>query len=426
MQAIILCGGKGTRLGLKSKPKPMVMVNGKPLLEHTVDLLIDNGFSEIIFLNGHLSNKIEKYFTKEKYPNIKIKHKKEARPLGTAGCINQVKEELNNWFFVIYGDLMINVNFKKFYDTAKNNSGLGTLFVHPNGHPCDSDLIKVGNKNKIEEIFLKPHSKKLITRNIVNAAIYCLNKNILKHVPKNDESDWMNDVFINVKNKLFAYQSSEIVFDVGTRQRIKKARNSLNENFYDNHRKAVFVDRDGVLNKEINGVYKPDDLKLLPGVSSAIKKLNEKNILIICVTNQPGIAKGFINEKDLDGIHSKLDFLLGKDGAYLDDILYCPHHPEKGWKGERKDLKIKCECRKPGIKLFQDAIEKHNIDISNSYFISDTVKDLEVTNMIKITPLLVMTGYGKMQVLNDKKISRFPDFKTAVNNILNNSFHDHI
>ncbi len=157
-----------------------------------------------------------------------------------------------------------------------------------------------------------------------------------------------------------------------------------------------------------------------------LKNLMKKNILIICVTNQPGIAKGFINEKDLDGIHSKLEFLLGKDGAYLDDIFYCPHHPEKGWKGERKDLKIKCECRKPGIKLFQDAIEKHNIDISNSYFISDTVKDLELTNKIKITPLLVMTGYGKMQVLNDKKISRFPDFKTAIKNILNNSFHDHI
>ena len=153
MQAIILCGGKGTRLGLKSKPKPMVIVNGKPLLENTVDLLIKNGFKEIIFLNGHLSSKIEKYFTNEKYPNIKIKHKKEDRPLGTAGCINQIREDLDDWFFVIYGDLMINVDFKRFYKTAKQNSGLGTLFLHPNGHPNDSDLIKVGNKNEIMEIF---------------------------------------------------------------------------------------------------------------------------------------------------------------------------------------------------------------------------------------------------------------------------------
>ena len=190
--------------------------------------------------------------------------------------------------------------------------------------------------------------------------------------------------------------------------------------------KYIILDRDGVINKEINGVYNPDELKLLPGASSAIKKLNEKNILTICITNQPGIAKGFMNEKDLENIHARLDFLLGKEGAYLDDIYYCPHHPEKGWKGERKDLKIKCQCRKPGVKLFKSAINQHNIDINNSFFISDTAKDLEVSKKIRITPLLVMTGYGKMQVINDKNISIFPDFKDAVKMILNNSFHDHI
>ena len=133
-----------------------------------------------------------------------------------------------------------------------------------------------------------------------------------------------------------------------------------------------------------------------------------------------------MNKKDLEEIHARLDFLLAKEGAYLDDIFYCPHHPEKGWKGERKDLKIRCQCRKPGVKLFKNAINKHNIDVANSFFISDTVKDLEVSKKIQIAPLLVMTGYGKMQVVNDKNILKFPDFKAAVTMILNNSCHDHI
>ena len=422
MQAIILTGGKGTRLGLTSKPKPMVIINGKPLLEHTVELLIESGFKEIIFLNGFLSNKIEEYFTKDKFPNIKIKHIKETSPLGTAGCINQVKDILKEWFFIIYGDLLINIDFKKFYKTSIKNGDYGTLFAHPNGHPHDSDLLKVGKDNKINKIFLKPHAKEIISRNVVNAAIYCLNKEIIKYIPNGKKSDWMKDVFGKTKNKIYAYHSSEIVFDVGTKKRIKKARNLLKNNFYGSYRKAVFLDRDGVINHEINGVYKHNDMKLLPGVGRAIKSLNDINILVICITNQPGVAKGFMSEHDLEKIHAKLDFLLGKENAYLDDILYCPHHPEKGWEGEIKHLKINCNCRKPKPKLFKNAIKKHNINEKESFFISDTLKDLEVSKYINITPILVMTGYGKKQ-LNKKNqnVLYSSSLNSAVTSIILNS-----
>ena len=118
-------------------------------------------------------------------------------------------------------------------------------------------------------------------------------------------------------------------------------------------------------------------MQLIGGVSEAIKKINSSGFLVIVITNQPVIARGEVSFEELEEIHNKMETLLGNNGAYLDDIFYCPHHPDKGFEGERPELKLDCECRKPKTGLFMQAAKKYNIDLANSWMVGDTLLDME-------------------------------------------------
>lgn len=116
---------------------------------------------------------------------------------------------------------------------------------------------------------------------------------------------------------------------------------------------------------------------MIDGVSEAIKKINASGYLAIVVTNQPVIARGEVTFQELEEIHNKMETLLGKEGAYLDAIYYCPHHPHKGYEGERPELKIECDCRKPKPGMLLKAAEDYNIDLSQSWMIGDGENDVK-------------------------------------------------
>ena len=148
--------------------------------------------------------------------------------------------------------------------------------------------------------------------------------------------------------------------------------------------KVAFLDRDGTINKYVGFLRNVDDFELRPNVSEAIKILNEKGYLVIVITNQPVIARGEINEQELKIIHNKMETLLGQDGAYVDAIYYCPHHPDSGYTGEIKALKIKCNCRKPNTGLVERAVKDFNIDLSKSFIIGDTDLDEKLASNLGI------------------------------------------
>ena len=120
-----------------------------------------------------------------------------------------------------------------------------------------------------------------------------------------------------------------------------------------------------------------DDFELIEGVAEAIKLINQSGYLAIVVTNQPVIARGEVSWEELYEIHKKMATLLGKDGAYVDGIYICPHHPDKGFEGERPEYKIECDCRKPKPGLLLQAAKDFNIDLSESYMIGDSHRDVE-------------------------------------------------
>jgi mannose-1-phosphate guanylyltransferase/phosphomannomutase len=416
MKLVIIAGGKGTRLGIKKIPKPMVVINGKPLLEHQVDLAKRYGLTEIYMLSGHLSNVIIDYFGDGSKFGVKITHVIEDKPLSTAGAVKQLEGVMDDRFMVFYGDTIMDLDLENFiaFD-AENSDAIGSILVHPNDHPYDSDLIEVNAINKVTAFLSKPHQSGFFYANMVNAALYILSPNVFKYITANEASDFGKHIFPQlIKNEnLYAYKTTEYIKDMGTPDRFKKVEGDLVSGKVarlnrSNKQKAVFLDRDGVINVEVDHLRDLNHFQLIKGVIEAIKALNTSDYIVIVITNQPVIAKGFITVNQLDDIHKKMDTLLGDEGAFLDDLFYCPHHPEKGFDGEIKSLKIKCQCRKPNSGMLIEAAEKYNIDLESSWFIGDRYTDISAGKKVNTNTILLKTGHAGNDKHNFTEIE--PDY----------------
>jgi len=203
---------------------------------------------------------------------------------------------------------------------------------------------------------------------------------------------------------------------MGTPERLQKVEEDissgkvgrLNKSY---RQKAIFLDRDGVINKEVDNLSDINKFELIDGVASAIKLINKSEYICIVVTNQPVIAKGFITENQLNEIHKKMDTLLGEEGAYFDDLYYCPHHPESGFNGEVKALKIECDCRKPKSGMLVKASKNYNIDLNHSWMIGDRYTDIKAGNNVACKTILLKTGHAGNDKHSHKSIN--PDFMYA-------------
>lgn len=156
--------------------------------------------------------------------------------------------------------------------------------------------------------------------------------------------------------------------------------------------KAILLDRDGVIVIDKHLISSVDMIELIPGVASAIKKLNTKGYLVIVITNQSVVARNLCSIKDVEVINLKMVKLLKEEGAFIDAIYSCPHHPDKGFFGENPDFKIKCNCRKPDIGMFTQAISDFNFDVKKSYLIGDQDRDIQFGKRAGLKTIHVQTG----------------------------------
>ena len=184
---------------------------------------------------------------------------------------------------------------------------------------------------------------------------------------------------------------------MGTVERIEKTINDIKKGYIHEKclkekQKCIFLDRDGTINQHRGLVYQDEDFVLEECVIEAIRKINESGWLGIVVTNQPVVARGLCNIEDVERIHNKLTTLLGNKGVFLDDIFYCPHHPDKGYPEENPLFKIPCECRKPNTGMIQEAAKRYNIDLTQSWIVGDTTVDIQTGKNAGIKTALVLTG----------------------------------
>mgnify|MGYP000121289839 FL=1 len=393
MKTVIMAGGKGTRISSVASdiPKPMIQVEGKPVLEHEIECLREQGFDDIIITVSHLGNIIMDYFgdgsaispVTGKTFGVHIEYYFEEQPLGNAGALFQIKDKLDSDFLLLNADAMFDVDFNRFVDFHKSHGGLVTLFTHPNSHPYDSGVIIADEHGAVERWLTKEDDRPKYYRNCINAGLHVISPKILETEIMTSKVDLDRQLLkpLAGTGKMFCYNSPEYVKDMGTPDRYYsvcedfKAGRVKGKNLV-NKQKAVFLDRDGTINKYIGFLRDIDDFELIDGVASAIKAINASGYLAIVVTNQPVIARGEVSFEELQEIHNKMETLLGEQGAYVDAIYYCPHHPHKGYEGERPELKIECDCRKPKPGMLLQAAKDFNIDLEHSWMIGDGENDI--------------------------------------------------
>ena len=385
MKVVIMAGGKGTRISSVASdiPKPMIEIQGKPVLEREIECLRTQGFTDIIITVSHLGNIIMDYFKDGSDFGVNIEYFFEKEPLGNAGALYQIKEKLTEDFLLLNADAIFDVDFNRFVEYHKEKGGLVTLFTHPNSHPYDSGLIIADESGSVLKWLAKEDERPEYYRNRVNAGLHVISPKILEaeiNTPKIDLDRQLLKPLAG-SGQMFVYDSPEYVKDMGTPERYQSvcadyAAGRVQGKNLKNKQKAIFLDRDGVINKYVGFLTDIKDFELIDGVTDAIKKINDNGYLAIVVTNQPVIARGEVTFAELNQIHDKMETLLGLDGAYVDAIYYCPHHPHKGYEGEVPELKFECECRKPKPGMLLHAAKDFNIDLSKSVMIGDGENDM--------------------------------------------------
>ena len=395
-----MAGGKGTRIAsVKSDvPKPMIPICGKPILEWQIENLKACGLTDITLVIGYLGHVIKNYFGNGEKFGVKITYFVEDSPLGTAGALFKMPE-LTEDFLLLCGDVILDVDFNRFIDFHKKNNAWASLMAHPNGHPYDSSLLVTeilppqvpgGNPVDTHRVirWMNKEDERLYYKNRVNAGIEIISPELLKEtmkhfVPRHPETPDKIDLDRDVlkpcisSGRIFAYDTPEYIKDMGTPDRYYEVEKDLQTGKVKarnlkNKQKAIFLDRDGTINKYVGFLTNPEQFELLPGVAEAIKMINKSGYLAIVVTNQPVIARGDCTWEELQQIHDKMETELGKEGAFLDAIYICPHHKDKGFEGERPEYKFDCACRKPKAGLLLQAASDYNIELAQSVMIGDS------------------------------------------------------
>jgi len=422
MIAVIMAGGKGTRISSVTSdiPKPMIPVDGMPVIEYQIGRLRTQGIKDIIITVSHKKEVIMDYFGDGKKISpvtgkpfdVNLSYYEEEMPLGNAGALFRLRDRLSSDFLLINADVVFDIDVERFVDFHKSTGGIATLFTHPNNHPYDSGLILAGKDKTLNAWLSKEDRRPKYYKNRVNSGLHIMSPKILDitsgrfikaygHLPEQVDLD--RDVLkpLAGTGMMYCYDSCEYVRDMGTPKRYEQvcrdmaggriSRKNLREK-----QKAIFLDRDGTINKEAGFLSDIDRFELLPGIGEAVQKINQSGYLAIVITNQPVIARGELSVEGLEEIHNKMETLLGKAGAYLDGIYYCPHHPHSGYEGEVRRLKTDCDCRKPKPGMLYTAAEAFHIDLKNSWIIGNGERDIAAGRSAGCkTALIGKEGFGQ-------------------------------
>lgn len=402
MIAVILAGGLGLRLKsvVGDMPKCLVPFNNIPLIGHQLDNLRVNGVNNVIILTGYGHDQIRDFCGNGDKWSLNIKYVCESVPLGTAGALRQLRGRVSEDVLLVSGDIFFDFCFSRMHQAHNAMRPFATVAVHPSDHPYDANLLEIDENDFVTGWHLRKNRPDADYFNLTNLSLQILSPNFIEEIFESCFDLW-DDMFpqmIKSGKKILIYRTSEYIRDIGTPERYCAALRDYElgltrKRNFNNTQKAIFIDRDGVINHHQGYINDPNQLELIRGSAEAIKIINDSGYLVICITNQPQIAKGMCDLTTLARIHKKLETLLAKEGAYLDCIYFCPH-------GYGIDTET-CNCRKPSVGMLLKARNRFNLNLSDCYMIGDATRDIQTGINAKMKTILVKTGLAGTDNLYD-------------------------
>jgi mannose-1-phosphate guanylyltransferase/phosphomannomutase len=392
VRVFIVAGGKGTRSVNPNRAKILQEVSfGLNLIDLHLEQIDKSKFSKVTFLLGHFSEEIIYYLkqAKDRYPTLEIDWIFDRTQAGTLGAlVNAVREKPAERYMVILGDIAISADYRFLLEKWQKSRCVGAVVVHPNLHPIESDKILSDRFDNVTRIVSKSDSHFMPDCPIRSAAgLYFFDHSCFEGTEL-FSGDIGSDFLAHLikQNRLLALNSSFFFSDTGTPSRLDRVKKAYELGAFERrtslNRKSIFIDRDGTLIPDIGTNRKEvSNGEIQDSSFTAIARANSYGIPVFLVTNQPGIAKGHIDFKDVHYVQMKIELMAAKFSGIIDDYRFCPHHPMSGFDGEVLRYKGECDCRKPRTKLFLDIAEKHSLMLNHATLIGDSDNDKKAAEL---------------------------------------------
>ncbi len=371
-QAVIFVGGFGTRLGKITKkiPKPLIKIKDKPFLDHLILFFSKQGIKKIILLTGYKKNFFKKkYHNKIFYDSTKIICCEENEPLGTGGALLNAKRFLNKYFYLCNGDTYFKFNLHDLKLNLKKNSLIRLAITKKTGNYKRYSTVSI-SKKKISI----SSNRKTTNGKYINSGYYFVKKRLLSKISKKICS-LENDIFPKLikEKKLEAKiydQNHNRFIDIGIPKDLKRSQSFFSKKIIN---KAVFLDRDGVINKDLGYVHTKNKILWRKNIFRFMNFLKNKNFLVFVISNQSGIGRGYYKIKDVNNLHNWMNSIFLNHGSYIDEFYFSPYYKNSNSKIFRKNKKF----RKPGTGFFMLAKKKYKFDVKKSFMIGDSVTDMQ-------------------------------------------------
>ncbi|MEM7243365.1 MAG: HAD-IIIA family hydrolase [Pseudomonadota bacterium] len=370
-QAVILCGGLGTRLGelTATTPKPLLPVNDQPFLDTLLFELGRNGFCDIVLLAGFEAEKVLAYCQTTPLArrfNLSLRVSIEPERAGTGGALYYAKDLLADTFLLLNGDSWFDINLSKHYADGLAGSATAHLALRALEDASRFGVVEQDAEGQITAFFERPQTP---AQRLVNGGVYFMRKEVLEYIPQTCSLEQETLPKLAAFRQVSGQTFDGFFIDIGMPDKYAEAHSAIPAQL---QRTAVFLDRDGIINVDHGHVGTRARFEWYPEIIPTIAALNDQGHYVFVVTNQAGVAKGYYPEANVLALHTHIQTELHKQGAHIDAFRYCPHHPQ----GVVPHLQKPCSWRKPGPGMILDLIAHWPIDRAHSLLIGDRDTDV--------------------------------------------------
>ncbi len=368
LQAVILAGGRGSRLGelTQRTPKPLLQVAGRPFIEHLLIELGRHGVTDIVILVGPSAAPFRSILGGDTRFGLKLTYVEEPTSAGTGGALHYARSQLAETFLLVNGDSWFDINLLRLTVPALQPNALGRIALRHLENTDQYGRVQLADDGRV----LAFTEKETGDPGLINGGVYWFDRGILDHIPP-PPCSLETDVFpiLAREGRLGGLTLSGRFIDIGTPEDFYRADRMVGGW---RRRPAAFLDRDGVLNQDTGYVHRPDQIVWTAGAADAVARLNDAGYFVFVVTNQSGIARGYYDEVTVQKLHRWMNQRLAESGAHVDAFYYCPHHPSEGHPPYRQA----CLCRKPAPGMIRRALADWPVEPGGSFLIGDQPTDL--------------------------------------------------